>query len=47
MDQEALIDVYEEIAPQTFRKAASHSSVFDYCIICDVNVTAEAGTKKR
>jgi hypothetical protein len=46
VDDEALVDVYAEIAPSLFSKEVSRIPVPDYAIICDVAVTVEKPKKK-
>ena len=48
-DEEVEVDIYEETAPLTFTRSQHKVAIFEYQIICDVQVTEDvkAAPKKR
>ena len=41
------VDVYAESAPLTFTKSVAKVPIFEYTIVCDVDVTVEKMGKQR
>lgn len=48
VDEEMLVDVFEEMAPLTFKQEATKQSVMEYCIITEVSsVTMDKESKRK
>jgi hypothetical protein len=48
-DEEVEVDIYEESAPLTFTRSQQKVAIFEYQIVCDVQVTEDVkpAPKKR
>jgi hypothetical protein len=47
VDDEVAVDIYSESAPLTFTRSAAKVPIFEYSIVCDVNVTQGEKPKGR
>lgn len=47
VDDEVEVNIYSETASLTFTRSAAKVPIFEYTIVCDVEVTEEPRGKKR
>jgi hypothetical protein len=47
VDDEVLVDVYEEIAPCKYKKATTKVSIAEYCIVSDIAIVKSNAKKGK